>query len=144
MRKKALLEIIEYCEKRKEEDHLDINNNKDPQCIIISYFTRIHNTLLSSNAADTCFRKHVKTNLLYNDEKEHLPVPVFSYIIPIMGMSFLLHVMLSIGRFETEIDVTLHESIRECLRYCHLIGTENNEESLNEYVNILMRQFIVE
>ena len=88
MRQKVLLEIIEYCEKRKEEDHLDINNNEDPLCIIISYFTRIRDTLLLSNTVDTYFCKHVKTNLLHNDEKEHLPVPVFSCIIPTMGMSF--------------------------------------------------------
>ena len=130
--------------KRKEEDHLDVNNNEDPQLIIMSYFTRIHAIFLSSNVVDTFFREHMKNNLLCVDEKEHIPAPVFSYIIPTMGMLFILHVILSIGRFETEIDLNLHESIREFLRYCHLIGTENNEESLNEYVNILMRQFIIE
>ena len=77
--------------------------------------------------------------MLYANEKEYLHIPIFSYIIPTMGISYILHVMLSMGRFETEIDLTLHKSIYEYLRYCYLIGIENNEESLNGYVNILIR-----
>ena len=52
--------------------------------------------------------------------------------------------MLSMGRFETEIDLIMHRSIRECLRYCGLIGERNDEESITEYANTLTREFIIE
>ena len=44
-----------------------------------------------------------------------------------MGNQFILHILLSMRRFETEVDLTLHESLRASLRYAKLIGPENDE-----------------
>ena len=52
--------------------------------------------------------------------------------------------MLSIGRFATEIDLTLRVYIRESLRYEKLIGPLDDEDSLYEYSNTLIRRFIQE
>ena len=82
--------------------------------------------------------------MTYVDEKEHLPIQVFSHIIPTMGVSFLLHIMLSMGRFETEVDLTLHGNIRNCLRYCKLIGPSDDENCLKRDTELLMRRFIKE
>ena len=86
----------------------------------------------------------VHSDFLFDDEREHLPIPVFSYIIPTMGTSFILHIMLSMGRFETELDLTMHPSILECLRSCGLVGSNNDADSLKHYSNELLYQFIIE
>ena len=52
--------------------------------------------------------------------------------------------MLSMGRFETEVDLTLHGSYRECLRYCGLIGPNNDEASLKQYAKSLTKRWIEE
>ena len=36
-----------------------------------------------------------------NEFEKHLPIPVYSYLKPSMGPQFLLHVLLSMGRFAT-------------------------------------------
>ena len=68
----------------------------------------------------------------------------FSYIAPTMNTSFLLHIMLSLGRFETEIDIFLHRTLRECFRYCGLIGEEDDAASLERYAGELTQLFIVD
>ena len=91
------------------------------------------------------FWHHVHENLLFDDDdKDHLPITVFSYIAPTMNTSFLLHVLLSMGRFETEVDIFLHPTMKDCFRYCGLIGDSDDEESLQEYVNDLTKKFIVD
>ena len=61
-----------------------------------------------------------------------------------MTTSFVLHIILLMGCFDTEINVCLHPSLRDCLRHCKLIGTNNDEVSLLEYTEILTRRFIEE
>ena len=70
------------------------------------------------NSVEHHFWHHVHNSLLHDDdEKDHLPIPVMSYIAPTMNTSFLLHIVLSMGRFETEIDLLLHPIIMDCFRY---------------------------
>ena len=38
--------------------------------------------------------------------------------------------MLSLGKFDTEIDLTLHSTIRESLHYAQLIGPSDEPEDL--------------
>ena len=61
-----------------------------------------------------------------------------------MGVSFMLHVMLSMGRFETEINLIMHQTIREYIQYCSLIGIRDDEDSLIEYAYSLTRNYIIE
>ena len=72
------------------------------------------------------FAAHVHCHLLHTDDQEHLPIPFFSFISPTISTSFLLHVMLYMGRFVTEIDSLTHSSIKECLRQCQLIGPNDD------------------
>ena len=104
----------------------------------------LHSNLDELNTSDLEFYMRVHSDFLFDNEKEHLPIPVFSYIIPTMGTSFLLHIMLSMGRFETEIDLTMHPNILECLRSCGLVGRNNDTESLKKYADKLLHKFIVE
>ena len=41
--------------------------------------------------------------------------------------------MLFEGQFETDVDLMLHENVRECFRYFNLIVLNNNEDSLIGY-----------
>ena len=50
--------------------------------------------------------------------------------------------MLSMGRFETDIDLLTHGNIRDCLRNCGLIGPNNDHQSLEEHTKMLMKTFI--
>ena len=108
---------------------------------------QIINTIVHTDSGEFTdeYCHFVNNELVYNDdEKEQLPIPVFSYIAPTMKTSFILHFMLSEGHFETEIDLLLHPSVKECLRYCKLIGPHDDEDSLIEYANNLTRKYIEE
>ena len=61
-----------------------------------------------------------------------------------MRPQFLLHILLSMGRFETERQLMSYPFLRECLRYAKLIGDENNEASLTHYSNDIFAKFVKE
>ena len=124
---------------------------------LMDLFRRINELVMNTNGANLnenhegldeqnlLFQHHVYDNLLFaDDDKNHLPIPIFSYITPTMTTSILLHIMLSMGQFETEVDILIHENLRECLRYCKLIGENNNEESLKLYADNLTKRYIIE
>ena len=75
-----------------------------------------------------------KNELLYYDEcveeDDNLPVPVHTYIRPYMGHQFILHIILSLGIFGIEVDLTIHRTLKDALRYAKLIGTDDEKESL--------------
>ena len=52
--------------------------------------------------------------------------------------------MLSEGQFGTDTEITLHEIIKECFRYCKIIEPNNNEYSLIGYANQLNQRYIIE
>ena len=91
------------------------------------------------------FLDHIELNIVIDDPPGyHLPCTVFSYTKPTMGVQFLLHIMLSLGRFSTEIDLTTHASIRECFRYAKLIGPSDDPTDLEHYSNQLLKKYIEE
>ena len=75
---------------------------------------------------------------------EHLPVPLFLYLKTTLGVQFIHHILISLGRFTTEIDLTMQPSIRESLRYATLIGPSNDEEDLQRYSDQLLYLWIKE
>ena len=143
LRKIALSELMDWC------DYIENDNdeNIDGVHAMIEVFrkifrvTTIDPTELSHDEA--IFLCHANENLLYiNEKEESLPIPVFSYIKPSMGIQFLHHILLSLGRFETEIDLILHPTIRESFRYAKLIGSGENEDELLSYSYRLSEKFI--
>ena len=136
VRRKALREVIDYCDSLEEESN--------PISSMIELFRSIHQELANENVEDEEFRDHICSNLLDDDFRfDHLPCPVYSYVKPTMGFSFLHHVLLSMGKFETEIDLKMHHSIRDSFRYAQLIGPYNDEESLQGYSNALLEKWII-
>ena len=77
-----------------------------------------------------------------NNETDYLPIPVVSFIQLNTGIQFIHHLLLSMGRYSTEIDLILHASIRESFRYAKLIGDLNNEDDLQNYSNQLLYKWI--
>ena len=69
---------------------------------------------------------------------------MFSYITPTISTSFILYIILSVGRFLIEVGPLLHGIIQESPRYFGLIGPENDNESLETYTNNLIQSFIDE
>ena len=86
----------------------------------------------------------ISTNLLHKDSERHLPIPVFSFIKPTMGHRFILHILLSMGHYETELDLLLHRNLKNALRYAKLIGPSDNKSDLEYYSNQLQKKFIEE
>ena len=73
-------------------DYNDVTNGKSE---IVAVFHAIYNSV--QNNADN---ENFYSRFIYNDDiEEHLPVPVYSYIRPTMGTHFILHIMLSLGRY---------------------------------------------
>ena len=65
---------------RTIEDDIDLDNTEDLKCMMVLLMLRICNSIEPDyQENDLQFRQHVIENLLHDDEKEHLPVPVFSY-----------------------------------------------------------------
>ena len=46
------------------------------------------------------------------------------------------------GRFSTEIDIMLHQTVKDCFRSTKLIGQEDDAKSLERYSNELLKQYI--
>ena len=61
-----------------------------------------------------------------------------------MGHQFILHIMLSLEKFETELDLTLHRTLRYALCSVKLIGDKIYPTSLQEYWDQLLKNFIEE
>ena len=144
IRKKAFDEVICFLNKRI------LVQCTDSFTIMYNWIKEIHRLSLIDSAEDVNDNDKerwdfVRKNLIFNDEKEkHLLIPVFSYVKPTMGTRFILHVLLSLGYFETELDLILKPSIRESLRYAKLIGDSNELEDLVKYSNELQKLFIEE
>ena len=145
LQKKTFFEISEYM-----NIILYSESESRPDCVyslidliqkVIHLFGQIEmNQQLSR--ADYTFIKFAQKNLVVDEDEKNLPVPVFTYIKPQMGHQFILHILLSLGRFETEADLTLHRTLRDSLRYAKLIGDRNDESSLRQYSNQLLKKFI--
>ena len=96
------------------------------------------------SADELSWKKSTISHLIHDDEVSLPPVPVMSNPSPYSSHDFYVHIILSLGSYETEIDVLQHGTPRECLRKARLIGPNNDEESLYRYANELLHKYIVE
>lgn len=84
--------------------------------------------------------KNSLRDFIYDDGKRHPPIPVFSQINPLHTHQFIVHFILSSGRYVTEKDAFSNPSIRECFAKTGLIGNDTSEVSLKRDINELMRE----
>ena len=147
--KRAFPELMEYI------TNLDNDQIIEGMQEMVDLFNRMEHLLKYGESLDEHdvtdeddlkFYKFMMKNLIYDDSSiyKHLPVPVFSYIKPTTGMQFIHHILLSMGCFSTEIDLILHSSIRESMRYAKLIGPSNEVDDLQRYSNELLYKWIEE
>ena len=66
----------------------------------------------------------------FNDSDKHPPIPVTTNSTPFNPHHFLMHVVLSLGKYDTEIDALTY---RESFRASGLIGNSDELEDLREY-----------
>ena len=52
-----------------------------------------------------------------NGEYYTLPTPIFSYTKPSSGVKLTLNILLSMGCFDADINLTLHSTLQDSLRY---------------------------
>ena len=79
---------------------LIIDLSKYINMVLESYYDGISS--LQSQVDKYDFSQYMYKNILHNDDdKDHLPIPVLSYINPTMNTSFMLHIIFSIGIFDT-------------------------------------------
>ena len=81
-----------------------------------------------------------KPLLFEKDYVECLPMPDYSFIKPTKLPEFLLHVLPSIGRFQTECELLLHPTLRDSFRVAKLVGDEINNKILSTHSNDLMNK----
>ena len=140
LRSKALPEVLNWLETTIRFD-IDFNDDNGKQDIYQLFFD-IDETL-SNPTLDENFATFINEYLLFQEEL-HLPTPVYSYIRPSMPHQFILHILLSLGRFATESDLIQHSSLREAFRYAKLIGMNDDDESLLKYSDQLFTRYIEE
>jgi len=163
LRKGAMKEVKEHLESMQRRDNngnLLFNNQNEP--IFTDewrpYLDRdsilLRETLLgimdpnNTEMEDPCHVRGVAdtgTNFtrqfFYDDgiTARYLPIPVFSSIIPRNSVPFMLHLMLMCGKFETELDLLSHATLRESLIEARLIGTNSDSASLRRYSTNLLK-----
>ena len=76
------------------------------------------------------------------DEKLQPPILVFSFIKPTMSTQFLHHILLSMGKFETEFNRILQLYVKESFRYAKLIGLDDDEDDFVDYAKKVHYLFI--
>ena len=148
VREEALLEIRTYLQNEIKTPNPE-EEIYDAIKLIKDMFNNIYHVIQSNdddlNEDELFFKTHAKKNLLISHTRFYtLPTPVFSYTKPSNGAHFILHIMLSMGKFDTEIDLTLHSTLQESLRYCQLIGPSDIREDLTQYSNELMLKYFKE
>ena len=83
---------------------------------------------------------------VYDDKGVDYPIAVFSKVTPEQNMKFIIHVLLVLGRFETELDIKSAGTLQQSFAYCGLIRKESltNKSLLKEDLNKLMGRVIDE
>jgi predicted GIY-YIG superfamily endonuclease len=88
--------------------------------------------------------KETVFDFIHKDKSELLPIPVTSNPSPRNPVQFLIHVILSLGRYRTELEALTHASFRDCLREVGLIGRDTDEDSLKRYSEELTYKYIAQ
>ena len=81
-----------------------------------------------------------------DDEGEEAPIVVFSRVSPNRSSNFLLHIMLVLGEFGTELELKNTRSVKESLAKAKLIpdGKTNDPEVLRKYAKKLLFRVVNE
>ena len=106
--KQEFPELMLWCDKievKLQNEDASINES-DGREEMIYIFRNINHFVQSDSSFFTneelSFLKHAESNLIFVDsDNAHLPIPVYSYLKPSMGVQFFHHILLSMGRLST-------------------------------------------
>lgn len=95
--------------------------------------------LLDSENYDRC-------PFIVDDGKEDPPVVVFSKVVPEQNMKFILHILLVLGKYDTELDLKQCTTLKEAFELAELIPrrTEDERDELKGDVISLVKRVIDE
>ncbi len=62
----------------------------------------------------------------------NLPTIYFDSVKPTQSSKFLIHVLLSMGRYETEAQLLSHSNMQECFTHAELFDPKSPEESVTK------------
>ena len=129
IQKKALHELILWLE--------TIENEEDIYHGMVSLIRHLHHItqiFANINNNDQIFLDFKNKHIFYNDDDHgHSPIPVYSDIKTSMGPEFILNTLLYLGRFSTEQELFLKDTLIGCFSNEKLISEEDDPEYLQNY-----------
>ena len=88
--------------------------------------------------------ERIRKKYFYEDHNDLLPIPVFLNTAPKNTIYFLIHIILPMGKYHTELDALCNQSFSQSFVNAKLIGDKTDIKSLKEYSRILTRKYIEE
>ena len=128
LRQRACKEALEWLKEIRERD---LNS---------------HSRLLLDHLMELLTLGKPDDKFIKKDDGKELPIVVFSRVHPNRSSNFLLHVMLVLGEFDTELDLKAARTMKESLAIANLIpnGEVEDEETLRHYGENLLSRVIHE
>ena len=104
-----------------------------------------HSVTLRHHILDVIENETESPLFFFDDDGVELPIPVFSSVMPDHPNAFLLHFMLTRGKYETELDFRDSGSIRCSLALAGLVdGDLDNESDMKQAARDLTRMAVTE
>ena len=144
LRENGLREMMELLVANEADTGYTDDIDDFPIYDAIRYMITVHDADEESlSEQDSLWKVTYLHEFIVDDGLELLPIPVPSPVGPRNAHSFFIHIILSLGKYTTEIDVLRHPSARTCLQKAKLIGTDIDANSLQLYVDKLLMNYIV-
>ena len=107
-----------------------------------------NNAVTKSKLTRSCKIKEwedLQTNLVETElAHRELPIPVFSNVKPHNACKFMIHVLLSMGHFETERDIWQCTSFKEAFQYCNLLENQEGKSDIKAEIDCLLKKWILD
>jgi predicted GIY-YIG superfamily endonuclease len=106
-------------------------------------FNRLEQEALVASDASTrelSLPSALRKQFICPPEQSKIPIVWYNSVNPALWNRFLLHILLSMGRFCTEVELLLDGNFRNAFFRAGLLGTESDEQSIKN----IMRRYVVE
>ncbi len=118
--------IHDYNTTNDEDVNEEVNFTIQTNTTILDMIKVYTSNEINLSASEVSWLDIIKDKFIYEDESEILPIPFLSITSPRNSLQFLIHIILSMGIHETEMNALCHPSFRACLRAVRLIGKQND------------------
>jgi predicted GIY-YIG superfamily endonuclease len=144
----AALPSILKCIQEASFDEFGIGADEDDKNSVLSFFQFMHRYFVKEKNGRPPRRPNVKRKWAYMKDcylcdihQENLPVTWYTPIKPVQSNRFLIHVLLSMGKFSNELELTLTGSMRNAFIKARLYNPDpaHREQSIND----LTRKYVM-